>query len=62
MLNTHTAERVGTLDRVVGVAVGSMHTCAWRNDGAVRCWGTSNYGQLGYGTVIDRAETAQPGT
>ena len=32
------------------ITVGGGHTCALRTlDGAVRCWGRNDYGQLGYG-------------
>ncbi len=30
-------------------AVGGVHTCALLDDGSVRCWGSSFFGQLGYG-------------
>src|SRR5690349_6659065 len=32
--------------RIAQIAVGSLHSCARFNDGALRCWGSS---QLGYG-------------
>jgi alpha-tubulin suppressor-like RCC1 family protein len=31
------------------LAVGSLHTCALLDTGKVRCWGTNQDGQLGYG-------------
>jgi alpha-tubulin suppressor-like RCC1 family protein len=39
------------VDRVVGLAAGSKHTCALRADGAVYCWGDDAYGQLGNGSA-----------
>lgn len=36
---------------VTGVATGALHTCAVANTGAVHCWGSGLYGQLGAGFV-----------
>ena len=33
----------------VQLATGSLHTCALLDTGGVRCWGYSNYGQVGNG-------------
>ncbi|HMJ11315.1 MAG TPA: hypothetical protein VK524_07890, partial [Polyangiaceae bacterium] len=33
---------------VVQIAAGVAHTCALLTTGAVRCWGSNNYGELGY--------------
>ncbi|MCG8417171.1 MAG: hypothetical protein MJE77_04405 [Proteobacteria bacterium] len=35
--------------RVVDLVAGNFHTCALLDTHAVRCWGYSPYGQLGYG-------------
>jgi alpha-tubulin suppressor-like RCC1 family protein len=33
------------------LALGQYHSCALLTDGRVRCWGSGNYGQLGYGNT-----------
>lgn len=50
-------EAVPGLDGVGEIAVGGRHACALRKeDGTVRCWGKNEFGQLGDGTTVDRAE------
>ncbi len=36
---------------VVDIATGGGHTCALLDTGKVRCWGSGNYGVLGYGST-----------
>lgn len=40
---------VNGLSRVRHIAAGATHNCALLEDGTVRCWGDSSYGQLGNG-------------
>ncbi|MBS1961169.1 MAG: choice-of-anchor D domain-containing protein [Bdellovibrionales bacterium] len=40
---------------IVKIAGGSAHTCALYSTGAVKCWGSNFYGQLGDGTNTDSA-------
>ena len=42
----------------IAVAAGAAHTCAVTNDGAVRCWGAGDAGQLGTGN--DASALAPP--
>ncbi len=44
------------------VVTGQEHTCALMLDGKVKCWGSGQYGRLGYGTTaaIDNADEFPP--
>ncbi|UJR84943.1 Hypothetical protein I5071_70220 [Sandaracinus amylolyticus] len=46
--------RVLGLADVVEIAAGGDHTCARLRDGAVRCWGDNQRGQLGIGMMPDQ--------
>jgi E3 ubiquitin-protein ligase HERC3 len=38
------------------LSAGSSHTCARLDDGSVKCWGQSNFGQLGLGNTQSRGD------
>ena len=42
---------------VASVAAGRYHACALMQTGGVRCWGVNMYGQLGDGTISNRASS-----
>jgi cysteine-rich repeat protein len=45
---------------IVDIALGESHTCALLASGAVRCWGQSPFGQLGYGNTNPVASQLAP--
>lgn len=44
----------------IQVTAGFEHSCALLNDGTVRCWGDSYWGQLGYGNHEDIGDNEHP--
>lgn len=44
----------------VGLAAGAAHTCALLADGAVRCWGKNDRGQLGRGNTLSIGDDEPP--
>jgi alpha-tubulin suppressor-like RCC1 family protein len=47
----------GTVTQISG---GGNHTCALLNTGNVRCWGSGNAGQLGYGNIFKIGDNETP--
>jgi alpha-tubulin suppressor-like RCC1 family protein len=50
--------RLGTGRTASQVALGDVHTCALLDNGAVKCWGANDKGQLGVGDVFARGAAA----
>lgn len=46
---------VGLESGVASVSAGNVYTCAVTASGAVKCWGSNSYGQLGDGNTTDKA-------
>lgn len=46
--------------KVLQVTGGYGHTCVLMDTGAVRCWGSNNHGQLGYGNTNDIGDDETP--
>ncbi len=59
MPTTLLAREISFETAVVDVAVGPDHACAVTAEGRVFCWGANAWGQLGHGTLEDRAEPTQ---
>ena len=45
----------GLAGTVLDLAVGANHACAVIATGAVQCWGSNNFGQLGVNDLVDRS-------
>ena len=54
---------LGSNIKVIGIATGSLHTCAIlsnKSNKSVKCWGQNHFGQLGIGKVNDYEPEPQP--
>lgn len=55
----------GTVDvgaTVAALAMADVHSCALTDEGNVRCWGQSGFGQLGYGNGFAIGDNEAPST
>jgi len=48
--------QVGTATTWKSLSNGMWHSCAIKKDGTLWCWGYGWYGQLGYGSILDKAK------
>jgi alpha-tubulin suppressor-like RCC1 family protein len=48
---------VGLGSGVLAVSAGFHHSCAVTGDGAGKCWGYNDFGQLGDGTTTNETTT-----
>ena len=48
------------INDAVGVATGGSHTCAWRKNGTVSCWGHNAWRQLGLGDSATSDDVSSP--
>jgi uncharacterized repeat protein (TIGR01451 family) len=65
--DNETPGTVGPVDLGAGrtaraITAGSGHTCALLDDGRVRCWGSADSGELGYGNTDEIGDTETPGS
>lgn len=50
---------LGRVGRLAGITAGDEHSCAWFDDGRLKCWGGNEDGQLGLGDLQPKG--TQPG-
>lgn len=56
----HSPRRVGTANNWQNLDAGSSHTCAIEASGALVCWGSNQFGQLGTGSTATSANSPDP--
>jgi alpha-tubulin suppressor-like RCC1 family protein len=56
--NALAAVNLGAGRTAVEVATGTTHTCALLDNGAVRCWGSQTYGEIGTGGTVTIGDQA----
>lgn len=47
------------LTNIVGLSAGQDHNCAVNASGALYCWGSNTYGELGIGSTVDQSSPVQ---
>jgi alpha-tubulin suppressor-like RCC1 family protein len=52
--------KLGKRRKAVAISASGEHTCAVVDGGTLRCWGTSKFGQLGYGHMRDIGDNESP--
>jgi alpha-tubulin suppressor-like RCC1 family protein len=50
---------IGMSSGVASIGLGQAHTCAVTTGGALKCWGSNEYAQVGDGTATDRLTATQ---
>ncbi len=55
-----TPQKITALTAVKGVAAGARHSCAWTATGEAYCWGATDQGQLGVGSLPVRDAIPTP--
>ena len=51
-----TGINLGTGRTATSIAIGNTHSCAKLDNGAVKCWGRNNMGQLGIDNTTDMGD------
>jgi alpha-tubulin suppressor-like RCC1 family protein len=54
--------KLGKGRKAIAISTWGRHTCAVLDNRAVRCWGTGQYGQLGYGNTRNIGDNESPGS
>ncbi len=54
--------KLGARRKAIAITASGTHSCAVLNNRTVRCWGTGQYGQLGYGNTRNVGDNEHPGS